>query len=342
MTLKVNVNGTWKEATAVQVNVGGEWKTADAIQTNVNGEWKDSFIASNTPLAQAIAIGYDLDLSLRSSNSGVSWQPFSIISGLSSGGNLIENVNQRYFVTGAGDRTPLLSLNGTDWTLLNLSSRVEKIIYTGSNYLAFGNNGTGRVFRSTDGISWTEISNGAYNISANFYACHGNNITLLAGNNSNKYYTSTDNGSNWTERQLPFPANAGSSGLVFDNINNIFVMISGGYTGYKYSSDGINWTSVNLGYTPYRLDFINGKTIFYSSSSNIIKYSNNPSTGGSLLESASLPSSLSDQRMAYAGNKYIVFNRNNYNSAVYISTDLSSWTTVTLPSSREIRSIASV
>lgn len=39
MTLQVNVNGTWKDASSVQVNVGGTWKDATSISTKSGGGW---------------------------------------------------------------------------------------------------------------------------------------------------------------------------------------------------------------------------------------------------------------------------------------------------------------
>lgn len=43
MTLKVNVNGTWKDADSVSVNVGGTWKVADSVSVNVNGDWEEGY-----------------------------------------------------------------------------------------------------------------------------------------------------------------------------------------------------------------------------------------------------------------------------------------------------------
>lgn len=36
----VNVNGTWKQASAYYVNVGGTWKTGTQFDVNVSDTWK--------------------------------------------------------------------------------------------------------------------------------------------------------------------------------------------------------------------------------------------------------------------------------------------------------------
>ena len=43
----VNVNGTWKQASAYYVNVGGTWKTGSEFQIKVNSDWKGGTVAGS-------------------------------------------------------------------------------------------------------------------------------------------------------------------------------------------------------------------------------------------------------------------------------------------------------
>ena len=61
----VNVNGTWKQASAYYVNVGGTWKTGSEFQVNVSNVWKGgSGSAVGLPTrAQLVTLDY-LDFAL--------------------------------------------------------------------------------------------------------------------------------------------------------------------------------------------------------------------------------------------------------------------------------------
>jgi hypothetical protein len=40
LDIYVNVNGTWKKASAAYANVGGTWKTITQTAANVSGTWR--------------------------------------------------------------------------------------------------------------------------------------------------------------------------------------------------------------------------------------------------------------------------------------------------------------
>jgi hypothetical protein len=40
INLQVNIDSTWKNASAVYVNIGGVWKQASEIKSNIGGVWK--------------------------------------------------------------------------------------------------------------------------------------------------------------------------------------------------------------------------------------------------------------------------------------------------------------
>tara|TARA_Y100000114_G_C11748132_1_gene322738 strand:+ start:1098 stop:1403 length:306 start_codon:yes stop_codon:yes gene_type:complete len=62
----INVNGTWKQASAYYVNVNGTWKTGSEFQVKVSSDWKGGTAAAAAGLptfAQVLGLDY-LDFSL--------------------------------------------------------------------------------------------------------------------------------------------------------------------------------------------------------------------------------------------------------------------------------------
>lgn len=57
----INVNGTWKQASAYYVNVNGTWKTGSEFQVKVSSDWKGGTAAAAVglpTLTQVLGLDY--------------------------------------------------------------------------------------------------------------------------------------------------------------------------------------------------------------------------------------------------------------------------------------------
>jgi hypothetical protein len=131
--------------------------------------------------------------------------------------------------------------SGTTWTrrLAGDGSVIYQIAYNGTNlWVAVGN--AGKLYSSSDGITWTSRTSGTAQTLND--VAYGNGLWVAVGN-AGVIITSTD-GTTWTARTSNMSTNAIRS-VIYANSLWVAVGDGGGTTntgGITYSSDGLTWT----------------------------------------------------------------------------------------------------
>ena len=154
--------------------------------------------------------------------------------------------NNKFFAVGAYF-TLLTSSDGKEWSQQNLDSgsgHLRSIIYANNLYVAVGDSRQldGRIFTSTDGISWTRRTSG---VDKQLYdIAYGNGLFVVVGVDGT-LLTSPD-GITWTTRTIPNVYHY--YGVAYSG--SVFVAVSSNCIIYSY--DGITWTaeeSSNFGFS---------------------------------------------------------------------------------------------
>lgn len=132
----------------------------------------------------------------------------------------------------------LTSSDGISWTSYNLDmlpgNRLSRVCNDGSGtWVAVGVSNT--IVRSTDGITWTSIPNGASVVNLTGIA-FGNSVFVATASDGNVFTSS--NGTSWTERTT------GAADQLLDVVfgGSLFVAVGGSGQIYT-SSNGISWTA---------------------------------------------------------------------------------------------------
>ena len=130
-----------------------------------------------------------------------------------------------------------------------------------------------RIAYSTDGIIWTEISNGLETTITTWNSiCYGNGKYIaIAGANAFAY--STD-GITWNKTQIGAVSNLAWYGVCYGN--GKYVTVAYGSNTFAYSTDGITWTETTNGLNKRnwcRICYGNGKYVAVASNSDTFAYS---------------------------------------------------------------------
>ena len=159
--------------------------------------------------------------------------------------NAIAYGNGKYVAVGEGSDIAY-SENGTDWTIVRVpmtsASIYDDITYGNGKFVAVQNGpGSGAVY-STDGITWSKIDD----ITGGYYTglAYGNGkfVATRSIPPQNHRVSYSGNGLSWTEITVDFSVNA----LAYGNGKFVAVGNSGLVV---YSTDGINWETVDSGTT---------------------------------------------------------------------------------------------
>lgn len=251
--------------------------TNGAIHSIKYGNGK--FVASN--LSGLISYSY---------NGSIWYKPAFNSSGSSVYINDVAYGNGVYVGLYRGSATALTyyySIDGIGWASLNLPSgfgaTYNSIVFDGSKFIACGYTGTaqGKIITSTDGLTWTLISQAGLNLFQFPRIAYGNNKYVITSSYSNTsasssfypFYYST-NGTTWLSansypqgNRFTYPID-GALDLAYV-ANTGFVVVPNKGTGtdyYLYSTDGISWLSgyhLNLGGSYYGKSAVSPSGIMY-------------------------------------------------------------------------------
>ena len=110
--------------------------------------------------------------------------------------------------------------------------------YCNELFLAY-NNGVGRIYYSSDGVTWTVCASSVSSGGNKNHIAYGNGTYVTVGNSGSIYY-STD-GDTWTAATSPVTTNLNYVIYHHDRFEAI-----GKDSTFCYSTDGINWTTVSV------------------------------------------------------------------------------------------------
>ena len=143
-------------------------------------------------------------------------------------------------LSGSGAGTIMTSTDhGNTWKsqVSGTTAELNNVTFGNNQFVAVGASGT--ILTSPDGITWTGRTSGTtFNLYCATYGTVGNGLFVVVGDGGT-ILTSPD-GIAWTT-QASSPISNQLIGVTF--ANGQFVAV--GYSGIMYSSDGVNWNSIN-------------------------------------------------------------------------------------------------
>ena len=176
---------------------------------------------------------------VRTSPDGVTWTSRNS-NGTGSNYFVLVNTAGNRWVIGGSDGWTFDSTDGVTWTKrFNTGYTLNGGFWDGT-YFYVG--AYGRLFRSSNGTSWTTIINSPMDIKD--FVSNGSGLLVAVGNNisgNTWIQTSTNNGSTWTARAISGNPNLFDYTDVAYNGSNLYV--AGGYAGQvATSTNGTSWT----------------------------------------------------------------------------------------------------
>lgn len=198
--------------------------------------------------------------------------------------------------SGGAVNTAATSPDGITWTTRSMPSAKSWscLTYMNGKFICLGGD---KCAKSSDGITWTQTTI-AYDQGWN-QLVNGNGI-LIATIESNKIYTSSDEGVTWVERSLAFS----TRGITFGN--GLFVITT--QSNYCYtSSDGVTWVERDMpvfggGAKVWRAPACGGG-VFIALNSGTTEAA--VSFDGKVWEPATLPSAENWRNAAYGGGSFV-------------------------------------
>lgn len=202
------------------------------------------------------------------------------------------------------------------------------VCYGNGKYVSINKSTADSVY-SSDGINWTEESNGLSSIYWRDIA-YGKEKYVAVGAENNKIAYSSD-GINWTEIDGPHPVgvtltSCGDS-IIFDG--NKFISV-GIIDWYIESEDGVNWILKDYpdeikaisGWEATKIQFINGKYFQLNKHNNSAYLYSEDGNNWQVITTLSTTDS-SPSIIAYGKGKYILFDDNE--NQIFTSTDGINW-----------------
>ena len=160
------------------------------------------------------------------------------------------------FEGGAGNAVIYSNNNGSTWnacTITNTGVNLAKLVYENSLWLMIGSDsGGGRVFTSSNGITWTSrLDTATAGHTFNYVKWSTvHSLWIICGNDgvgNPICYTASDATGTWTSRSLPDPLNYSDDAYtVVENTlnNNVFIIGEGLNTSFS-SVESYYWTTTN-------------------------------------------------------------------------------------------------
>ncbi len=270
------------------------------------------------------------DASIYTSADGVNWTRNTL-------NNTYLNIaygNGKYVMCAAGGKIAY-STNGTSWTETTISwpDAQGMTVSFGDGVFVLTSTETTAAAYSTDGISWTRttlpgIGRFWHTLKVSAGDTPPTGKILVAGFGS-LIIESSDSGVTWSTFHAPSTYNGGS--VTYSN--GVFMGAPGTSSDYVYlSNDGINWSRQTLpssqAWAPGAYNPLTKKYVFAAKNTSTVVYNSATSTTWA---TATLPSIQNWSEVAYSSELGIYLVSAVGSTAAAISTNLSSWTSVTLP-----------
>ncbi|MDU0203119.1 cadherin-like beta sandwich domain-containing protein [Paenibacillus sp. MAH-36] len=249
--------------------------TGGKVITSPDGKtWSSMTIGTSNNLTsiavsdKAIVIG-DSGGYVHTSTDGKTWSKHTKLSG-SFFINSVLSLNNRFYANDALGSS-YTSLDGITWSgpfraAGNTSSQIFGGLYdnVNSKYYLFGYDGTsyGGIFTSTNGTDFQQQTKGSTMTSQNAFYAKG--VFMQLGNDG--IVVSTD-GVNWQ-----YPYGGSFANVIYDGTRYLAVGRNGNDGFIKGSTDGINWSKVNLNLVPAMASIIyfNGKYVAVGNSGTVV------------------------------------------------------------------------
>jgi len=221
----------------------------------------------------------------------------------------------------------LPTVKDTAWTQLNRSPIINKMLYTGSKYIAVGKYGF--IGSTTDAQSWTEYDGGtAVEFTDLAIAPNGTNMIAIPRSNTGILaLTVTTDGTNWQYYDYSTSINCAEAlDIIHDGSQFVGIFIGNGGGAICTSADGTSWqlqTTLN-GFTPRQLAYGNSLYAFSLEGGGLITKTVLNDTATTV---ATFPvgSSVTLQDMVYANSAFVGY---SLSGGLYYSTDGNSWSGV--------------
>jgi hypothetical protein len=355
-------NGLWvASGDAGQIRTSTNGSTWTTVTSNFSNDFFGSI--------RSISYGNDLWVAggqlgqIRTSTNGSTWT--TVTSNF--GSTLIQSIAYGNGLWVAGGYTGQMrtSTNGSTWTTVNSNfgtSIINSIAYDNGLWVAGGY--TGQMRTSTNGSTWTTVNSNFGNTNIRSIA-YGSGL-WVAGGFSGQVRAST-NGSTWTTVTSNF-GNTTIRSIAYAN----GLWVAGGQLGQiRTSTNGSTWTTVTSNFGNAQINSIAyGNGLWVAGGAGVsgeIRTSTNPGEQQNLNK---FIKSQDEQKAAFLNNDGILFNwngvgydkistgindnfvngaiRNNGgtyeyiiqgNNAMYYSTNLTTWTTISVPPSSDVNDI---
>ncbi|MZQ84635.1 hypothetical protein GQF01_21235 [Paenibacillus sp. 5J-6] len=257
-----NVNKFFAVTTGGKVIISSDGIVWSSMPNGVGNNNLTSIAVSNT----AIVIG-DSGGNVHTSTDGSTWSKHTKLQG-SFFINSVLSLNNRFYANDALGSS-YTSVDGINWSSPfraagNTSSQIFGGLYDNSKYYLFGYDGSsyGGIFTSTDGTSFQQQAKGSTMTAQNaFYA---NGVYMQLGNDG--IVVSTD-GTNWQ-----YPYGGSFANVIYDGTHYLAVGRNGNDGFIKGSTDGINWSKVNLNLVPAltSIVYVNSKYVAVGNSGTVV------------------------------------------------------------------------
>ena len=304
---------------------------SNQIRTSTDGNTWTTVTGNFANAATSLAYGNGLwvagsDLSqMRISTNGSTWTTVT-----SNFGGTIRidaiTYGNGLWVAGGGYNQMRISTNGSTWTSVSggFQFSIQSILalkYGGGIYVGSGNSA---VRRSTDGTTWT-ASNGTFN--QNYYGLEYGQGIWVVGSANGVMMTSTD-AINWTT----ITSNFGSNGIYSIAYGNGLWVAVGAPNIIRTSTNGTVWVTA-VSQHGISNSFIN--CVAYGNGIWRAVIPNNSSNGQPIANIMLKPQETVTQNLLY---DYLLKGQN----ALYFSTNMTSWVSVTTPKSSNVNDIINV
>ena len=271
-----------------------------------------------------------MDTAVYTSADGTNWTRYSV----SNSYGTIAYGNGRYVMAAEAGKIAY-STNGTSWTETTISwpDSYTNAVSFGDGVFVLASTESDAAAYSTDGVAWTSVKlPGVGRFWHTLKPSAGDTVPsgkIIIAGYASLILESSDSGVTWSTFHVPSTYSGGTATYS----NGVFLGAAGSASTYTFiSNDGINWSRQTM---PSSQTWVAGaynpttkKYVFAAKNTSTIAYNSAESETWS---TATLPSSQAWSEVTYSSDLGVYLVSAVGSTSAAISTNLSSWTSVTLP-----------